>query len=681
MRFRDLLAIVVGLAIVGAIGYGAWTWLDDTVQGEQAEPEAQPGTDPQATAEAYLDAWEQGDHLAMVRYVRDAPEDFASRHSQLVQALEPTDVRIEAGEMNAPQDGRATFPLTISLDVPYADEPLSWESSLEMIRERGQWGIVWSLETIHPELRDSWEFASESEEVDREEILAADGTVLSGERNLTVFGFRPDQVDDPEELAEAFEEAIPGSGERAARELARNDLVDDWLYPVATLAEARADDARRALAGVPGVVRRGDSGRDLYDQGFALHVVGVMSEATAEQLEERDLSPDTRIDIGQFGLERDLEEQLIGSEIVRVGLRERDSDGPLRVILAETQANPSSPVETTIDIAVQKAIENALFGTSTTVGLVAVDAENGAILGSASRPLNGYNRAFEGRYAPGSTFKLVTLEALLGDGMTPDDPVDCPAETTVGGLRITNAGGTGHGSGDLREAFVQSCNTSFAPLGDALGNDELTAAAERFGFNDDWGLPLSSFGGSFPEPADSAERGAASFGQARVEASVVQMASVVAAAVTSEWHAPYLLQGDGPQEPRALAEGVAEPMRDLLRAVVVEGTGTEADVDGREVLGKTGTAEAGDGVEHAWFVGYYDGVGFAVLVEGGGSGGQVAAPIAARFVRELASLRSAGLGQGDSGGSNDENDTEGPNDENDSEGADDADEDDQQDNG
>lgn len=658
MRFRDFLATLVGLAVLGAIGYGAWIWLGDALEDEEAAPE--PGTDPSATVESYLDAWEQGDYVAMARYVRDPPEDFAARHRQMVQGLDASEVGVTAGEMDAPTDGRARFPLTISLDVPYSDEPLRWASDLELIRERGEWGIVWSLETIHPELRESWEFGTESEEVGREDILAADGTVLSGERDLTIFGFRPDAVEDPDELAEAFEEAIPGSGDRAARELARDDLVDDWLYPVATLPEARATEARRALSGVPGVVRRADSGRGLYDAGFALHVVGIMSEATAEQLEERDLSPDTRIDIGQFGLERDLEEQLTGSDIVRVGLRERDSDGPLRVVLAESQADPSSPVETTLDIGVQQAIENALFGTDRTAGFVAVDVREGAILGSASRPLTGYNRAFEGRYAPGSTFKLVTLEALLRDGLTPDEPVDCPTETTVGGLRITNAGGTGHGSGDLREAFAQSCNTSFAQLAADLGNDEMVAAAERFGFNTDWSLPLASFGGSFPEPSDTAERGAAAFGQARVEASVVQMASVAAAAVSGEWHAPYLLQGEGPHEPHQLSDGVTEPMRDLLRTAVTDGTGTEADVDGREVLGKTGTAEAGDGVEHAWFVGYYDGVAFAVLIEGGGSGGQVAAPIAARFVRELASLRAADVDQPDDADSADDGDGDGP---------------------
>jgi len=645
VRIRDVLAALVGLAVVGAIGYGAWAWLSDTVDPEVPAP--QPGADPAATAEAYLDAWEQGDHLAMVRYVRDAPDDFVSRHVQLRDALEPTGIEITAGEDTSTQDGRATFPLQIALDVPYAQEPLTWDSALELIRERGQWGIVWSLDTLHPELRESWEFATESEEVGRQEILAADGTVLSGRRDLVTFGFEPTAVDDPDEVIEAFAEAFPGSEGRAERELNRGDLVDGWFYPVVTVPEHRAVDARPVFSGIPGVLRQTDTGRGLYDEGFAQHVIGIVAEATAEQLEERDLPADTRIDIGQYGLERELEGQLLGSDIVRVGLRERDAlgDAPLRVILSEHQADPSSPVETTLEVAVQRAIENALFGVGGTVGFVAIDAEDGAILGSASRPLTGYNRAFEGRYAPGSTFKTVTLEALLRDGAEPDDAVPCLAEVTVGGLRVTNAGGAGHGTVELREAFALSCNTSFAELGGGLSDDAMVEAAERFGFNDDWALPLSSFGGSFPDPSDTAERAAAAFGQARVEASVVQMASVVAAAVTGQWRAPYLVRDDGPRDARQLTEGVTDPMREMLRLAVTDGTGSAADVDGREVLGKTGTAELGGGVEHAWFIGHYDGVAFAVLVEEGGAGGQVAAPIAARFVRELASLRSAVVDQ------------------------------------
>lgn len=650
MRIRDLLALIVGLAVLGGVGYGAWLWLNDTVETEA--PTAEPGRDPAATAAAYLDAWEQGDPLAMSRFVREPPDDFIARHVQMRDGLEVERLRLTPGADRSDVDGRAIFPVQVAVDVDYAAEPLTWEVELELIRDRGQWSVVWSLDTIHPELREAWEFGRESESVGRQDILAADGTILSGQRQLVTFGFQPGTVTDPDEVIEAFATALPGSEARAERELNRDNLRDDWFYDVVTVPEERARQVRSDLLGVPGVLQRTDQGRGLFDEGFAHHVVGIVAEATAEQLEQLDLPPDTRIDIGQYGLERRFEDELTGSDIVRVGLRERGgvTGAPLRVVIAEVQADPSRTIETTLDVQVQRAIENALIGVGGTVGIVAVDVADGAILGAASRPLTGFNRALEGRYPPGSTFKIVTAEAALADGRSPADELACPAETSVGGLAIRNAGNVGHGTVDLEEAFARSCNTTFVQLGADLGAQALTGAAERFGFNVGWELPLTSFGGSFPDPADIAELGAAAFGQARVEASVAHMASVAAAAVTGTWHAPYLLPEDAPSPSRDLSSGVADDLTAIMRAVVTDGTGTQAAVDGRDVVGKTGTAQAQGDVEHAWFVGVYDGVAFAVLVEEGGAGGQVAAPIAARFVRELTTLRARTADQPDEAG-------------------------------
>lgn len=644
MRFRDLVSLVLGLVIAAGVGYGVWSWLNDPGT-TPPDPAAEPPPDPaQITATDYLDAWSEGDHLQMRELVREPPDDFVARHVQLRNGLQVTRATMSAGTMASDVDGRATFPVTVALEVPYADEPLTWETELELIRDRGNWGVVWSLATIHPELRTSWEFATEREPVPREEILAADGTLLSGERTRVRFGFVPSGVEDPDAIIEAFADAIPGSEETAARELGRDDLVDDWFYPVVTVSEAVADAAAPRLRGVPGILPpRSTSERGLLEEGFAYHVVGIYAEATAEQLEEIE-GGEPGLQIGQFGLERAMEDQLEGSDVVRVGLREReqvDDEAPLRVVIAEVQANPSSPVTTTLEVPVQRAIENALEGTSGDIGIVAVDSGSGAILGSASRPLSAYNRAFEGRYTPGSTFKVVTAEALLASGLEPDDPTDCPAETTVGGLRVPNAGGTGHGTIPFRDAFARSCNTTFASLGADLGADELSAAAERFGFGVDPELVLPASGGSFPAPEDTAEVGAAAFGQARVQASALHMASVAAAATTGTWHRPHLLVDDAPSDTRELSPGVVDDLRDLLRAVITDGTGTTAAVEGLEVFGKTGTAQTTDGVEHAWFIGVHDGVGFAIVVEGGGSGSQVAGPIAGRFVQELAELRRA----------------------------------------
>jgi cell division protein FtsI/penicillin-binding protein 2 len=641
VRLRDLIGIVLGLALVGGLAYGGWLWLGDTL--EPAE-EQEPGDDAIATARAYADAWEASDHAGMATLLRgEPPEDLATRDLQLREGLEASALRVDLGEADRSADGRAVVPITIRVDSALVDDEVVWDAQLLVLRERGSWGIEWSLSSIHPELRPTWTFGSEEQAVDREPILAVDGTPLAGPGTQVVFGFQPRLVTDADAMVSAFERAIPGSESAAERELNRSDLNDDWFYPVVAVTPAQADRARPTLRGQPGLIEREQStDRSLLDAGFARHVVGIVAEATAEQLEELgDLyEPGDRI--GQFGLEQVFESQLVGTDRVLLGIRE-GAEGPLRVVLGEGQEQPSAPVETTLDVAVQRAVENALDGVDGPAAIVVVDTSDGAIRGSASRPLDGFNRAFSGRYPPGSTFKIVTAEALLAAGATPEDEVSCPAETIVGGLAVRNAGGRSEGDTTLGASFAASCNTTFAAEGAALGGDALTEAAERFGFGSEPLVPLSAFGGSFPAPADAAEVAAASFGQARVEASPLHLASIAAAAVTGTWSQPYLLVDEGPGDQRSLATGARDPLRAMLLDAVETGTGTEARVDGQEVRGKTGTAQATGGIEHAWFVGTWGDLAFAVLVEEGGAGSEVAAPIAARLVRELVAFTTGGL--------------------------------------
>jgi cell division protein FtsI/penicillin-binding protein 2 len=628
---RNLLAGLAAVLVLGAVVGTGW-WL---LEGGLAGPD-EPGDSPQATVQAYLAAWEAGRYAEMASLVRQPPEDFREIHEQAVEGLGASAVTIESGEVVEPEDGRALVDLRLAWEVDYTDE-LVWETELELLRERGSWDVAWRPAALHPDLRPGLVFDVEASAVDRAPILAADGSALAGAGDEVTFGFEPAAVDDADAVADAFEEALPGTGDDAARELARGDLVDGWFYPVVTVRAETAEEAGPVLREVDGILRRSGEGRTLLDTDFAVHVVGRVSEATAEQLEQLGPPYEVGDEVGQFGLEAAFEQELTGSDEVRVLLRDGEG-GAVRDTLAEFQADPSGPLETTLDVVVQRAVENALIGVEGPAAVVVVDSGDGAVRGSASRPTTGYNRAFEGRYAPGSTFKLVTLEGLLADGAGPDDEVTCPGEASLGGRRVTNSDDRDLGELTLAESFAESCNTTFGPLAVELGAQALTDAAERFGFGVEPDLGLAAAGGSFPEPGDDAEVGAASFGQARVTASPLHLASVAAATVTGTWHPPYLLPGrDTELESRDLADDVLDDLQAMLRQAVADGTGGQADVD-EGVRGKTGTAEVGDGVEHAWFLGTWEEYGFAVLVEEGGSGGAVAAPIAGRLVAELRTL-------------------------------------------
>jgi cell division protein FtsI/penicillin-binding protein 2 len=644
VRGRDVLAALIGLLVVaGAIG-GAWWWFNEET--EPADAPAEPGDSAAVTAEAFLTAWQERDGEAMTALSREPPDDLAERHEQLWDGLGATDLRLQADALDEQIEGRASQQVRVAVDVPELSEPVVWDTSLELVRQGGRWAVEWSLATVHPELRPNWHFDKETEQLGRAPILATDGTPLADEGELVVFGFEPSGVSDPDAMAAAFDAAIPGTGQRVAAELARSDLVDGWFYPLVTVGTARAEIVAAETRDVDGVMQRQRSGRALYAEGFARHVVGVVDEATAEQLEELGAPYAAGDEVGQFGLERAFERQLVSGQLVRAGLRDGD-DGPLRVVLAEGTDQDTGAVSTTLDVAVQQAIENTLLGISEPTAIVVIDGSDGAVRGSASRPLGAYNRAWDGRYRAGPTAALIVSEAALAEGTDPDQTIACPGRTRIGGLEIANPEDTDLGEISLPTAFATACRTAFATLGAELGDEALLAAAARFGFGVEPDLPLTAVGGSFPTPIDTAELGSAASGQARVEVSPLHVASMAAATVDGTWHAPWILADDGPAETRALTDGAGEMLTEFLLAGPRSGTATEAAVDDEQVGGVTGTVQGSDGAVHDWFLGTWEGLGFAVLLEDVRDREESAATIAGRLVREIATQAGAVADQPD----------------------------------
>jgi cell division protein FtsI/penicillin-binding protein 2 len=310
-------------------------------------------------------------------------------------------------------------------------------------------------------------------------------------------------------------------------------------------------------------------------------------------------------------------------------------------VLQRFAGKEGRPVETTLDAALQRAGERALAGVGKPSALVAVRPSTGELLAVVNAPAE-YNRALLGRYPPGSTFKVVTAEALLAGGLRPGDQVNCPKETRVGGRTFGNFEDEVLGRIPFSSAFAHSCNTAFVGLAARrLDGDALGEAAGRFGFGVEPAPGIPAVTSRVPPASDEADLAAEAFGQGRVTASPLQMAMVAATVAEGRWHAPRLVAGDdgtggnGGQEPGALDRGVAGTLRGLMRQVVTEGTAAPAGLPAG-TAGKTGTAEFGSGdplPTHAWFIGFRGDLAFSVVVEDGGVGGRVAAPIAARFLR------------------------------------------------
>ena len=368
----------------------------------------------------------------------------------------------------------------------------------------------------------------------------------------------------------------------------------------------------------------------------ASDTIGQVRPVEAADLPELGPEYDEGDTIGGTGLEAHYEETLSGHPAGQVRLLAPSGDPT--AVLEQFEGTPPEPVQTTIDLAVQRAAEDAISGASLPTAMVVVDISTGEVRAVANAASPGFNRALSGVYPPGSTFKVVTASALLDSGMTPATVLPCPAEVQVGNSRpVSNHDFVDLGSVTLTQAFAQSCNTTFGEQGAGI-TTELAAMAEEYGFNVEYDPGIESVPASYPPPVGETGRVTAAIGQAEVTASPLHMASVAAAARGGTWRAPSIIAGhDTGAEPRDLPAAV-DALPNMMRQVVFTGTGVEALVPGRDMGGKTGTAEFGneDPPEaHGWFIGFVDDLAFAVLVEAGGAGGSVAAPIARQFIQNL----------------------------------------------
>jgi cell division protein FtsI/penicillin-binding protein 2 len=307
--------------------------------------------------------------------------------------------------------------------------------------------------------------------------------------------------------------------------------------------------------------------------------------------------------------------------------------------LAKRAGRRGRSLTTTLHRRVQAAAEVALAEQTDEAALVAVQPSTGDVLAVANRPVgSSSDRALEGTYAPGSTFKVVSTAALLRAGLDVGDTVRCPPTIEAGGRQFKNFEGGAAGAVPFSRDFAVSCNTAFVSLAPRLAPDALQRTARDYGLGRTLKLALPAAGGRVPPGKDAVERAAAMIGQHEILASPLSMALVAATVADGRWRAPRLLASD----PRAAGPALPGPERDalrsLMRLVVTEGSGTAlADIPG-EVRGKSGTAEFGGGdppPTHAWFIAFRGDLAVAVLVERGRSGGSVAAPLAARFFSAL----------------------------------------------
>ncbi|NLC71939.1 MAG: penicillin-binding protein 2 [Desulfuromonadaceae bacterium] len=466
---------------------------------------------------------------------------------------------------------------------------------------------------------------------------------------------------------------------------------------------------------LPGVFVEAQPVRSYPFGDMAAHVLGYMGQIGEEELQKSDYEGHRGGDfIGKSGLERGLEGHLRGEPGNH--LIEVDVKGKKLRILRTREPRPGRQVYLTLDRKLQQVLEKA-FGDEAG-GAVVVNVHSGEVLAMVSSPcfnpahfaqgissaewqqlLEDHrhplsNKAIQGQYPPGSTFKIVTALAALESGLVkPDRQVFCPGQIHIGNRRFRCWKRGGHGWTDLRKALKESCDVWFYQVGFETGIDRISAMSLGLGLGTATGIELSGEKKgliptrewkrrAFKEDWFDGETVNASIGQGFVLTTPLQLAVMTAAVANGGTvYRPYLVSRiEDPSgelifqnKPTVvnhvdLKEENVRAVREALTAVVNEqrGTAWSSRLEGVRMAGKTGTAQVvklKDKIppnreeevpyrfrDHALFVAFAPAdkpeIAMAVVVEHGMHGSSMAAPICQALFAHYFGVQAVGAREG-----------------------------------
>ncbi|MFE9442376.1 penicillin-binding transpeptidase domain-containing protein [Streptomyces sp. NPDC006602] len=320
-------------------------------------------------------------------------------------------------------------------------------------------------------------------------------------------------------------------------------------------------------------------------------------------------------------------------------IRGKSSKSSDKTLLELSKGTPGT-VKTTLNPTLQAAAEQQVAKKARS-SVVVMRPSTGEILAVANAS-HGFNTAFQGSLAPGSTMKVITSSLLIDKGLASADKAHpCPKYFTYGGWKFQNDDKFEIKGGTFKASFARSCNTAFISQAPDLENDDLTKQAQQvFGLGlNNWAIGVPSFDGSVPVQS-AAQMAASLIGQGAVRMNPLNMASVSATVESGTFKQPYLVSPTVDNRTlatasRSLSANTLSQLRELMAYTAAYGTAAEAmsGVTGN-VGAKTGSAEVdGQKKPNGWFTAYRGDLAAAGVVQQGGHGGDTAGPIVASLLK------------------------------------------------
>ncbi len=441
---------------------------------------------------------------------------------------------------------------------------------------------------------------------------------------------------------------------------------------------------------LPGVLIDTDNKRMYPDSLHGAHLFGYLRSISKEKLEEladQGYAQDDKI--GFSGLEKFYEDRLRGQKgaLFEMVTPRGKYAGKFDKGKSDIASIKGDDLYLSIDGGLQQLAEQLLKRTGKSGAVVALDPSTGGVLALASAPdydldiFNGstdrkgwndiltspqkplFNRTIQAVYPPGSVYKMILAMAALEEkSIDPGKKILDNGVFIYGHRRFLSNEGKGHGWVDMRNAITVSSNVYFYNLIFNVGFENWTKYGAMFGFGEKTGIDLPGERAGLLPSADYYDERygenrwtkgylvSLSIGQGELGTTPVQLA-VYAAALANNGilFQPHIVNGyrdtgtgkyipfNYAKQQLPISQTTFNLIHEGMRGVVLQGTGTLANVPGVTVAGKTGTAQNPHGKDHAWFIAFAPvenpKIALAVLVENAGFGGAISAPIARELIK------------------------------------------------
>lgn len=648
-----------------------------------------------ASVESFLTLWENRDYGQMYQMVSSSSKqeisdtDFVDFYEQTASnaTLQSIDTQL-LSSMKNPNSATVKYQVVFNTSLFGVFER---EIDLTLALEENTWKVNWDPGLILPELAGGNRLQLETINAARGSIYARDGQPIVDETTAYALAIIPNQIEDGKEgVLLNYLSDLTGRTAESIQASYEDIRLTNWYVPVGEVSADEIESRWDAITALGGIQLSEFQSRYYYNGGIASQAIGYLSAITPEQVDayqEQGYLGDELI--GQAGVEKYAEEALAGKPAA--SLYVVDETNQIISYLNQADAKLPQDITTTFDKDLQIEAQKALLGLKGAI--VVMEVETGRILAMASSPnydpnlftpensnsaeqlddlLNDgqqrlLNRVTQGSYPAGSIFKIIGMAAALeSDLYTPDTTYFCGSyfeELPGEKFKDWTVDKELPPSGTLTivQGLMRSCNPWFYHIGLDLfrqkGADYLSNFSRGFGLGSATGIDqVAEVAGQIVDPASDGDAVQQGIGQGDMLVTPLQVVRFTAALANGgTLYRPQIIEritsSNGvdvytfsplAQSELPVSQETLDAIREGMRGVIKSSVGTANDQLGDlsiSLYGKTGTAENPLGDSHAWFTGYSStgredkpDIAVTVIVENGGEGSAVGAPVFRRVI-------------------------------------------------